>query len=145
MLLPMLLVGADGGTLASSGVVPQSTRKLFDLVRGGQIDEAVRLQYKILHLFDAMIYSADFPAGVWPALQLLGINTGVSRQPIGDDQQRKLADMRPQLTKLLAEHGAAVANGPTRAATSVDIDQVSRIVRGVIDELSESRNGLRKW
>ena len=137
MLLPMLLAGADGGTLATSGVVPHTTRKLFDLARSGQIAEAMKLQFQLLHLFDAMIYSADFPAGVWPALQLLGINTGVSRQPIGEDQQRKLAEMRPQLARLLAEHGPAPgARSTTRAAAPVDIDQVSRIVRGVIDELA---------
>lgn len=137
MLLPMVLAGADGGTLATSGVVPQSTRRLFDLARSGQIAAAVKLQYQILHLFDAMVYSADFPAGVWPALQLLGFDTGISRQPVGEDQQRKLAEMRPQLAKLLAEHGAAPsAKATTRAAESVDVDQVSRIVRSVMDELS---------
>ena len=50
----------------TSGVVPQSTRRLFDLARSGQISAAMTLQYQLLHLFDAMIYSADFPAGVWP-------------------------------------------------------------------------------
>ena len=37
VLVPMLLVGCDGGTHATSGVVPELTRKLYDLTRAGQI------------------------------------------------------------------------------------------------------------
>ena len=45
VLVPMLLIGCDGGTNANAGVVPELTRKLYDLVCAGQIDEAMRLQY----------------------------------------------------------------------------------------------------
>ena len=68
----MLLIGCDGGTNATSGVVPELTRKLYDLVRAGQIDEAMRLQYRLLELFDAMLYSADFPEGFRAAVELRG-------------------------------------------------------------------------
>jgi dihydrodipicolinate synthase/N-acetylneuraminate lyase len=40
VLVPMLLIGCDGGTNANAGIVPELTRKLYDLVRAGQIDEA---------------------------------------------------------------------------------------------------------
>ncbi len=33
-LMPMLLIGCDGGTNATSGVVPEITRKLYDLTHG---------------------------------------------------------------------------------------------------------------
>ncbi len=39
-LMPMLLIGCDGGTNATSGVVPEITRKLYDLTIAGRIDEA---------------------------------------------------------------------------------------------------------
>ena len=42
VLMPMLLIGCDGGTNATSGVVPEMTRKLYDLTVAGQIDEARR-------------------------------------------------------------------------------------------------------
>ena len=57
--MPMLLIGCDGGTNATSGVVPEITRKLYDLTTTGQLDEARDLQYRLLRLFDAMIYSPD--------------------------------------------------------------------------------------
>ena len=41
-LMPMLLVGCDGGTNASSGVVPELTRKLYDLTLAGQLDRPAR-------------------------------------------------------------------------------------------------------
>src|SRR5208282_5293324 len=44
VLVPMLLVGADGGTNATSGVVPELTRKIYDLTRAGRLEEAVRVQ-----------------------------------------------------------------------------------------------------
>ena len=75
-LMPMLLIGCDGGTNATSGIVPEITRKLYDLTRAGRIDEARELQYKLVALFDAMIYSADFPEGFRAALSLRGIRPG---------------------------------------------------------------------
>jgi len=61
-LVPMLLMGCDGGTHASSGVVPEVTRKLYDLFRAGKLDDAVALQLKLIGLFDLMI-APDFPDG----------------------------------------------------------------------------------
>src|SRR6267154_4805982 len=57
-LMPLLLIGCDGGTNATSGIVPEITRKLYDLTLAHEIDRARELQYKLLTLFDAMIYSA---------------------------------------------------------------------------------------
>ena len=39
-LMPLLLVGCDGGTNATSGVVPEITRRLYDLTSAGKFDEA---------------------------------------------------------------------------------------------------------
>src|SRR5512137_672935 len=41
VLVPMLLVGADGGTHATSGVVPELTRMMFDLTGKRALDEAM--------------------------------------------------------------------------------------------------------
>src|SRR5687767_4436118 len=70
VLMPMLLIGCDGGTNATSGVVPEVTRKLYDLTLARRLDEARELQYQLVDLFDAMIFSIDFPEGVRAALKL---------------------------------------------------------------------------
>ena len=80
-LMPMILVGCDGGTNASSGVVPEVTRKLYDLTMAHRIDEARKVQYDLVALFDTMIYSAEFPEGFRAAVNLRGFNMGSGRQP----------------------------------------------------------------
>ena len=57
----MLLIGCQGGTNATSGVVPEVTRKIFDLTAAGQIEAARRLQFRLIELFDVLVYGADFP------------------------------------------------------------------------------------
>src|SRR5947207_2011359 len=61
--VPMRVRGVDGGSHATSGVVPELTRRLYDLARANQIDQARALQFRLLELFDNMLYTADFPEG----------------------------------------------------------------------------------
>ncbi len=140
-LVPMILMGCDGGTNATSGVVPEITRKLFDLTVTRKLDEAVDLQYRLLTLFDAMIYSCEFPEGFRAALQLRGIRTGRGRQPQAPSQQLQLERIRDQLQCLLAAEGFTdepVAGCP--AGQPVDPEQVAKIVRSVLEELK--RHGV---
>ena len=134
--MPMLLIGCDGGTNATSGVVPEITRKLYDLTLGRQLDEARDLQYRLLTLFDAMLYSAEFPEGFRAALRLRGIQTGVGRQPQSDVQQLELARLADQLQCLLAAEGFTDEPiGGCPANRPVDQDQVARIASKVVEEL----------
>ncbi|MCL6504905.1 MAG: dihydrodipicolinate synthase family protein [Pirellulales bacterium] len=142
VLFPMLLIGCDGGTNATSGVVPEITRKLFDLTMAGKLDEARTLQYKLVGLFDAMLYSADFPEGFRAALALRGFRTGAGRQPLSDEQQLQIEALRRTLQCLLAEEGFAdeplegCPPGPPR----LDPRELDAIVQGVLAELK--RRGL---
>ena len=141
-LMPMLLVGCDGGTNATSGVVPEVTRKLYDLTVEGRLDEARQLQYDIVRLFDAMIYSCDFPEGFRAALRLRGFNTGVGRQPLSSDQTVELRAVSDTLACLLSEHGFAdePVGGCPAGETKTNPGQVDQVVRGVLAELK--RRGL---
>ncbi len=135
-LMPMLLVGCDGGTNATSGVVPEIMRKLYDLTLAGQMDDARDLQYRVLKLFDAMILSAEFPEGFRAALRLRGIDTGVGRQPQSAGQQLELSQLSDQLQCLLAAENFTdepIAGCP--ANQPVDQDQVARIAANVVAEL----------
>jgi dihydrodipicolinate synthase/N-acetylneuraminate lyase len=133
MLMPMLLMGCDGGTNASSGVVPELTRKLYDLTKAGQIDEAVRLQYRVRRLFDAMLLSADFPEGFRVGVGLRGFRMGAGRQPLSDDHKRSLEKLRISLRDMLASEG--LADEPVAAgspAAPFDPQQVRQIVESVV-------------
>ena len=137
-LMPMLLVGCDGGTNATSGVAPEITRKLFDLTMAGKIDEARDLQYRLLSLFDSMLYSAEFPDGFRAALKLRGIEPGPSRQPKSAVQVQQLAKLSDQLQCLLAAEGfTSEPAGGCKVESSVDPEHIAKIVQGVVGELKK--------
>jgi len=139
VLVPMLVAGCDGGTNASSGVVPEITRKLYDLTRAGKLDEAMPLQHRLLELFDAMLYSADFPEGFRAAVDLRGFQFGESRQPRSERQQVDFGALQRVLQCILAESGVVeppAAGCPPRTG-NIDRDRVSHITASVIQELHQ--------
>src|SRR2546423_4141164 len=116
VLVPMMLLGADGGTNATSGVVPELMRRLFDLTESRHFDEAVKLQLRLIELFDTMLYSADFPEGFRAAVELRGFDFGKSRQPLSEAQSiDRLAPQRqPQCipSEFLVVDAPAAAGRP---------------------------------
>jgi len=141
-LMPLLLIGCDGGTNATSGVVPEITRKLYDLTTAGQLDEARQVQYDLVTLFDAMLYSAEFPEGFRAAVELRGFNMGTGRQPMSENQSTDLGMLSKTLQCLLAEQGFTgqpVGGCPVQANT-VDRTEVDAIVQNVMSELQ--RRGM---
>jgi 4-hydroxy-tetrahydrodipicolinate synthase len=100
-LAPMLMIGCDGATLATAGVAPQWTRRIFDLVQTGHWQPAIALQQKLLPLFDAMIGAGDFPDGFREGVRLRGFKTGRGRQP-----------SPANLGEMLAKVGRALASFP---------------------------------
>jgi len=144
-LMPMLLAGCDGGTNASSGVVPELTRKLYDLTVSYQIDAAREVQYDLIRLFDTMIYSAEFPEGFRAAAGLRGFQMGQGRQPLSDKQKTDLTTLSRELQCMLSAHG--FTDQPVGGCAVSDIGssqpnpaEVSAIVQQVVAELS--RRGL---
>jgi dihydrodipicolinate synthase/N-acetylneuraminate lyase len=140
-LMPMLLIGCDGGTNATSGVVPEITKKLYQLTMDRKIDEARDLQFRLLTLFDAMILSAEFPDGFRAALRLRGIEPGPSRQPKSHVQQQQLVQLSDQLQCLLSAEGFTKEPiGGCAVGQGIDPEHIARIVQNVVGELK--RRGL---
>ena len=134
-LMPMMLIGCDGGTNASSGVVPELTRKLYDLTVDLKIEEARAIQYDLVRLFDSMLYSAEFPNGFRAAVELRGFNMGTGRQPQSSEQETDLSQLSDTLQCMLAQHGFTnqpVGGCPVGESDDVD---VTRIVETVLSEL----------
>ena len=137
-LMPLLLIGCDGGTNASSGVVPEITRKLYDMTTSGQLDEARKIQYDLVKLFDTMIYSAEFPEGFRSAVSLRGFDMGVGRQPLSPEQKSDLQGLSGTLQCMLSEHGFTgepVQGCPAGSGPQADLTEVDAIVRNVMAEL----------
>jgi dihydrodipicolinate synthase/N-acetylneuraminate lyase len=141
ILVPMMWVGADGGTNASSGVVPELTSKIYQLSSSGEWDLARDLQFRLLRLFDAMILNSEFPEGFREAIKLRGFDTGSGRQPQGPVLTAKLQELSHDLSTLLHEEGftQAVNAGPQiTGAAPIGNDSIDTIVQGVLAELSRS-------
>jgi len=139
-LMPLLLIGCDGGTNATSGVVPEITRKLYDLTLAGKLDEARQVQYDLVSLFDAMLYSAEFPEGFRAAVNLRGFNMGAGRQPMSPEQKTDLATLSKTLQCLLAAQGFTdqpVGGCPVSKSPPVDRAEVDAIVKNVLAELKQ--------
>lgn len=138
-LAPMLLMGCDGGTHAISGVTPEITRRLYDLTRAGQIDQARTLQLQLIELFDKMIYGADFPEGLRAAVELRGFKIGPGRQPLSDTQKIDRAALQKVMQCIIADWGfeAAPAEGCAPRTGDPLGDRIQQITQGVIQRLKD--------
>ncbi len=139
VLVPMLLIGCGGGTNATSGVVPELTRVVYELTRSGRLEEAVQLQYRLLELFDAMLYSADFPEGFRAAVELRGFNMGSSRQPLSPNQKVDRAALQRVLRCILSDFGYVdpPPEGCPARSGNIAEDRVAQITQHVIKALRE--------
>jgi dihydrodipicolinate synthase/N-acetylneuraminate lyase len=106
-LVPMLVMGCDGGTHATSGVVPEVMRRLFDLVRAGSVADAVELQLKLLPLFDLMV-TPEFPDGFRAGTTLRGFE--FERSP-----RARLSETSPELREKLVEAMRGIGVEPESA------------------------------
>jgi 4-hydroxy-tetrahydrodipicolinate synthase len=139
VLAPMLFIGCDGGTNASSNIVPEITRRIYDLCAAGKHSEAMGLQYKLIELFDAMLYPFEFPDGFRAGAELRGFNFGKVRQPMTDAQRADRAKLKDGLQGLLA--GLGMTEPPGVAATAVlghfDRDMITRVISEVMTNLEK--------
>jgi 4-hydroxy-tetrahydrodipicolinate synthase len=67
------------------------------------------IQYRILELFDAMLYSTDFPEGFRAAVELRGFNFGAGRQPLSDVQQLDRTALKRVLHCVMADYNLVAA------------------------------------
>lgn len=139
VLMPMLIMGADGGTNATSGIVPELMRKLYDLVQTGRLDEALPLQMRILEVFDAMLYSADFPEGFRAAVELRGFDFGASRQPLSETQKVDRDKLQRVLQCILSDFGVVDAplGGCAPRGDNVEQDKVRQVTDAVMARLRD--------
>ncbi|MCC7476016.1 MAG: dihydrodipicolinate synthase family protein [Pirellulales bacterium] len=101
-LLPMLLIGCDGATLATSGVVPEVTRALFDSVAEGRLELARDFQEQLTPLFDTLLTGDDFPEGFRAAIEARGFRMGPSRQPRGNRPTLSAATLSTKIARVTA-------------------------------------------
>ncbi len=105
ILFPSLLMGGDGGTIATSGVVPEVVMKLYNDFLGGRHEESKRIQFKLLDLINAMLYGTNFPEGFRAGMALRGFNLGTTRQLLSPREKSDLEDIRSKIACILTDCG----------------------------------------
>ncbi|XZE44997.1 dihydrodipicolinate synthase family protein [Pirellulaceae bacterium SH467] len=136
-LVPMLMIGADGGTNATSGVVPELTRAIYDACRAKDWDQAMKLQYQLLPLFDAMLTTAEFPEGFRRGAKVRGWNLGESRTPLTAQQATAADRAQAKIQQLLSGFEFMKAE-PLASQSPIDDKVISRIVQEVLQQLTPS-------
>ncbi len=114
ILFPTLLMGGDGGTIATSGVVPEVVMKLYRDFQQGNLKEAKRVQFKLLDLINAMLFGTNFPEGFRAGMSLRGFNLGTTRQLLSPQEKSDLEDIRSKIACLLTECGFSEAASACR-------------------------------
>jgi 4-hydroxy-tetrahydrodipicolinate synthase len=118
ILFPSVLMGADGGTIASSGVVPEVIVRLYRESVAGNIPEARRIQLKLLDLINTMLFGTNFPEGFRAGMSLRGFDLGTTRQLLSPREQTDLEEIRGKIACILAECGFMEAASACRSASS---------------------------
>jgi 4-hydroxy-tetrahydrodipicolinate synthase len=139
VLAPMLMIGCDGGTHASSNAVPEITRRIFDLCGAGNYPEAMRWQFRILELFDAMLIPFEFPDGFRAAAELRGFRMGRGRQPMSAERQADRGPLQSVLQCILSDFGmvAPPASGCAPRTGGVEQDKIAQVVYQVMKVLED--------
>jgi 4-hydroxy-tetrahydrodipicolinate synthase len=134
-LAPFLIAGIDGGTNATSGVVPELTRAIHRSVVAGRNDDAMRLQFDLLALFDRMIGLGEFPDGFRAGALARGWDLGEGRVPFSADRRRQLADAQGELSAFVNGVSGKFAE-QSKASAELSLQTVQTIVHQVMQRLA---------
>ena len=98
-LMPSLVMGASGGTLALANVAPDLCVNIYDFVRTGQFDKARAIQKSILRL-NNLVTAKYGVAGLKAALDMIGYFGGLPRRPILPLGEREKEEIKVALEEL---------------------------------------------
>ncbi len=148
ILVPSLLMGGDGGTLATSGVVPEIIVGMYQAVVDGRLAEAVRLQYSVLDLIRTSVFGAMFPEGMRAAIGCRGFDMGASRTPLAPESRVDVAQVRSIMERHLADLGCPLNDGycagpavdrtPPTPLTRTEGSQLDTIVSRVVAQMLQN-------
>lgn len=114
LLVPALMMGCDGGTISTAGVVPEAIMKIYHAARAGDWALAKGMQFKLLELFTAMLSAGNFPEGFRTGYELRGFTVGPARQPLSPQESAELKVIRERIACLLVEGGFSEAANECR-------------------------------
>ena len=108
ILLPAIVMGADGGTTATSGIVPEVIVELYDRTVAGDLERARELQYRLLPLINLMLLGVNFPEGFKAGVAVRGFDVGPPRTLLGAEERDYLARLESEIGCVLGDMGYSV-------------------------------------
>lgn len=93
LLYPSLVLGADGGILTSSNVMPAKWVEMYQAFIKGDHEKAKAIHFEILPFFRA-IYSYNHPALIKKSLTILDMPAGSTRLPLVDPTVEEIETLK---------------------------------------------------
>lgn len=97
-----MALGAKGGVLATSALVPRHWTRIYEAARAGRIAEAVAEQRRLAPLLEA-VFGEHNPGPLKEALTMIGIPAGEALPPLGPPSEATVAKLRKAMDGLRAE------------------------------------------
>ena len=108
ILLPSVLMGASGGTIATSGIIPEVITDIYDRALAGDLERGRELQYRILDLINLMLLGVNFPEGFKTGVGVRGFDVGPARQTMSGEEKQYLLKLEAQISCILSDMGYSV-------------------------------------
>ena len=113
ILFPSVVMGASGGTIATSGIIPEVIVEIYERALAGDVDRGRVLQYRIMDLINLMLLGINFPEGFKAGVGVRGFDVGPPRQVMSDEEKDYLEQLEAQIGCILLDMGYSV--NPPRA------------------------------
>jgi 4-hydroxy-tetrahydrodipicolinate synthase len=124
ILLPSIIMGANGGTIATSGIVPEIIVELYERAVAEDLDRARELQYRILPLINHMLLGVNFPEGFKTGVRVRGFDVGPPRTVLSGEEREFLQRLEAEIGCILGDMGYSVSG--TRACPVNDLPPLVR-------------------
>ena len=125
ILLPSIVMGANGGTIATSGIVPEIIVELYDRTVAGDLQRAKELQYRLLPLINLMLLGVNFPEGFKTGVAVRGFDVGLPRTVLSAEERDYLLRLESEIGCVLGDMGYSV-----RGARGCPVTHLPPIVAG---------------
>jgi len=108
ILLPSIIMGANGGTIATSGIIPEIIVELYERALAEDLDRARELQYRILPLINLMLLGVNFPEGFKTGVGMRGFDVGPPRTVLSKEEKEYLWRLESEIGCVLSDMGYTV-------------------------------------
>jgi len=124
ILLPSIIMGANGGTIATSGIIPEIIVELYERALAEDLDRSRELQYRILPLINLMLLGVNFPQGFKAGVAMRGFDVGPPRTVLSSEENEYLRSLELEIGCVLSDMGYTV-----RGASGCPVTHLPPLVR----------------